>query len=267
MSIKKIIILILPIITLSCQPENSLDINELSDPPEYFVECFCKPGDLYQLTATRVTRMSDDFIWDLSIPFKTYITDSTSHELYQGVFYDDYSHFIYNYASPLKVPVDFTDSLYLRIISPTGDTIRGKTHVVSQTKISNYNLKNNDIEISFNIDPSVDKRHYIINVENWKEGGIINSEKLFSNFGTSDKESETVNITSSTDVQELDSIRIKVFHVTGENYNYQISLNDAIKSNENNITQPAPLKGNLNGSLGIFTYYTEDIATYIPSKQ
>ncbi len=267
MSIEKILILILPIITLSCQPENTLDINEISDPPEYFVECFCKPGDLYQLTATRVTRMSDDFIWDLSIPFKTYITDSTSHKLSQGLFYDAYSHFVYNYSSPLKVPVDFNDSLYLKIISPSGDTISGKTHVVSQIKISNYNLKNNNIELSFNIDPSADKRHYVINIENWQQGEIINSEKLFSNFSTSYKESETVNITNSTNIHELDSIRIKVFHVTGENYDYQISLNDAIKSNENNITQPSPLKGNLNGSLGIFTYYTEDIATYIPSKQ
>jgi len=271
MSTNKILLLVLSIITISCQPDNSLDLGDLSAPPKYFVECFCKPGDFYQLTATKVTPMADDFIWDLSIPFRTYITDLNTHKLNQGVFYNPYSNFVYNYASPQKVPIDFTDTLYLKIISPEGDTIIGKTQVISQIKINNYSLKDNTIELSFNIDTSPEKRYYTLRIENWKEGKIISTVKLFTDFNTSTKTSETLaivnNIEEYKSVNELDSIRIKLFHITKENYDYMTSLNEAIKSNEDSMTQPAPIKGNLDGSLGIFTYYTEDIVTYIPSKK
>lgn len=270
MTINKYLIIAISLITISCQPDNILDIEELAAPPKYFIECFCKPGDFYQLTASKVTPMSDDFIWDLSIPFRAYITDTNTFKLNQGVFYDKRTNFVYNYASPQKVPSAFTDSLYLKILSPDGDTITGKTHVVSQTKINNYKILNNNIELSFNIDPSLDKRHYSIIFENWKEGEIVSKVRFFSDYKTSTKEIETVSLENDIykydSINELDSVRIKLFHITDENYKYMISLKEAINSNEDNMTQPSPIKGNLKGSLGIFTYFTEDIVTYIPKK-
>lgn len=264
----KLILLFIVLISFSCQPDNSLDLEDLSAPPKYFVECFCKPGEFYQLTATKVTPMADDFIWDLSIPFKAYITDNSTHKLNQGVFFNNQTHFVYNFASSIKVPEDFSDTLYLKVVSPEGDTITGKTHTISEVKIKDYKVNNDNIELTFDTDESSLYRYYVSIIENWKDKKIKNTVKLFSDFSKSNKKTETLSIsneiTEFSSINEIDSIRIKLLHLTKENYEYMLSLKEAIKANEDNLTQPTPIKGNLNNSLGIFTYYTEDIVTYIP---
>lgn len=251
-----------------CKPENDFDLGELAPPPKYFYECFCKPGGLYQMTAAYISPINEDFIWDLSYPFNiTISTENDTYHLMQGIFRDAHGNYIYNYGSPKRLSEDYSGNLYIKIVTQEGDTVTGHTSTVSQVEIDYFEVNEGDVNIFFYGDNDENGNFYLGRVENWKGGLIKDSEEVMADLRPS-SERVKMNIPNRSDkfesISELDSITVKLFHISEDNYHYLLSIEDAYKTNENNTSQPSGIKGNLKGGLGIFTYYTEDKRVYIP---
>ena len=69
------------------------------------------------------------------------------------------------------------------------------------------------------------------------------------------------NVMAAPESGQAEEIIFTLKRITKANYDYQVSLNAANTANQSSITTPVPLKGNLQGALGIFTCYTVEKQT------
>ena len=66
-------ILLLYFFQAACMPEEDLPIRHTGEPPEYFIECYCQPGQPFALSATSVLPVSEDLQIDFSKEMKVTI--------------------------------------------------------------------------------------------------------------------------------------------------------------------------------------------------
>jgi len=233
--------------------------------PGYFVECYMRPGELYNLTATKIQPIFEDYILDYSYDFDVFIVDTDTAELSQGLFVEPGTGFIYNFGSPLRLDADL-DQVSLFVITPTQDTITARTTIPEQVSIESAVINESQIAVDFFSTTLTNQNYYIVIVNFLREdemGTLIREFDIkYLEVGDTPEPILQEIIFENEFFLEARDMKLTLMRVTEENYNYQITLEDAKSAGSDNITFPAPLAGNIQNGIGIFTAYTEDVVTF-----
>ena len=171
------------------------------------------------------------------------------------------SEFIYNYGSPEKFEVRYIDSLFLDITTIDNKSITASTSIPPAVSIYNCQVAGNEAIIRFYISEKADENYYIYTAEAVHADSILNKEVCYLDYSEFQQEGLTEKSVILPDIGQAEEIIFTLKRITKANYDYQVSLNAANTANQSSITTPVPLKGNLQGALGIFTCYTEDKQT------
>jgi hypothetical protein len=250
-------ILFYSIILFSCNNENELEFSNLHTEPGYFIECYLLPDDVYKLSATKIKHISEDYILDYSLDFTVYID---SIRLLQGLFKEQSSNYIYNYGSAETYIPDGSKHAYIKVISPRNDTITGKTTIPESVFIEELSLSDDVVKVNFETSENCLHNFYIVNFNTLINDSVRRDAVFYDYSHINKRVTEEIRYKIKKNI-DFDMIEIQLRRVTKENYRYQISLWNANNANNDNLTIPAPLDGNLINAMGIFTCYTEDIDT------
>lgn len=245
----------------SCELDQELNVQDMGGSPSYFIECYCTPGEMFNLTATRIAPINQDQYLDYSIEFDIHVTTNERFKLYHSLFHEPGTKFIYNYASNQRLDRNSTDSILLDVTTPDGSQILASTKIPKQVKIDTVLFTENTFKISFATSPDPQQNFYIL-----RAGFMENGELKYQNISYYDNISGQETLTHSFSLKDIlpaDSVLIDLKRMTQAGYYYQLSLREASDANTDNITSPTPLMGNISGALGIFTCYTNDRRTVI----
>ena len=130
-------ILLLYFFQAACMPEEDLPIRHTGEPPEYFIECYCQPGQPFALSATSVLPVSEDLQIDFSKEMKVTIHADKAISLIHTLYTLPGSEFIYNYGSPEKFEVRYIDSLFLDITTIDHKSITASPSIPPAVSIYN----------------------------------------------------------------------------------------------------------------------------------
>lgn len=243
---------------MSCMPEEDLPIRNVGETPEYFIECYCKPGRLFVLSATTVLPVSEELQIDFSKEMQVNIHTDRDIQLTHALYTLPGSDFIYNYGSNERLQTIGLDSLHLSIITQNGVNISASTEIPPAVNIYNHECKEDEIVIRFHTSEIPGQNYYICSAEAIRNDSIIDKEICYLDYSEYQTNGLTEKSLSLPQAPRAEKIILSLKRITRANYDYQISLNAASTANQSSITTPVPLKGNLRGALGIFTCYTED---------
>lgn len=247
---------------ISCMPEDNLPIRFVGETPDYFIECYCKPNEMFLLTASQVLPVSQELELSLTSNLEIHLQAGDAFRLYPIYYTSPQNGFIYNYGNYRKLNRTDADTLYLTIFTPENKSITAKTAIPDEIKIQAFEVNGQEATIWFYTSPDPTQNYYIYTVETYKGETLLNrSTCLLENLPHHAYE-KTGKSLSFPPNDSTEKIIISLKHITKENYNYQVSLNRANAANQGSISTPFPLNGNLAGALGIFTCYTEDSRTF-----
>ena len=253
----------------SCDFSDDLSTEIAPSEPTFFIECYLKPGGLYNLTATEVQPIFEDYILDYSLDFDIFIIDEDSIELLRSLFFDSETGLVYNYGGARQLD-NLTEEISLFAITPSEDTITAFSLVPEQVVMESAEHLGSLITASFQLSSDINQNFYIAIVnyqyfeENENGDQIVVSDFDIKYLELGNIDAENVYELRFENESYIDSPRLKLtlMRVTEENYNYQLSLENAKNASTDNITYPSPLEGNLVGGVGIFTAYTEAVVEF-----
>lgn len=252
------IYLFILLVCLSCMPEDNLPIRDVGNTPEYFIECYCKPGKMFSLSATSVLPLSNDLAIDFSKKMKITIQAEHPVELQHTIYTLPGSEFVYNYGSTERLLSSNPDSLHLNIVTADQKHISASTVIPPAVSIYSYKFENNKASIQFYTSNKADENYFIYSVEAIGNDSIHEKSVCYLDYSGYTYGHMIEKSLMLSDYRQADKIVFSLKRITRANYDYQISLNAANSANQSSITTPVPLKGNLKGAIGIFTCYTED---------
>lgn len=239
-----------------CMLDSDADFDFPSSPKSMVVESYLCPGKNYEVLLMESNDLSDDLSLLLSWRAKVSICQGKRVIPLSNILnVNKETGYAFNYGTRDRVPDDFQNSFELEIITLSGLSIKAKTSVVGPVEICKYRVDDNTIEVSFENDSNVDQRYYCVVAE-----GIFEEEPI--------KETEYLDCTQMSngnicaiikgEFYLWESIKIKLFHITKENYEFQKSVKEACSANSHTFCVPSKIKSNIEGAMGIFTYYTVD---------
>ncbi|MEG1736707.1 MAG: DUF4249 family protein [Odoribacter sp.] len=254
----KLLFFIVVLFFSSCMPEENLPIRDVGEAPEYFIECYCKAGAIFSLSATTVLPVSKDLKVDFSKKMDVTIFAGKDIELLHSLYTLPGSDFIYNYGSKECFDSAGLDSLSLFIMTADGKRISSSTFIPSPVSIHDCRLENKEVCVSFYTSELPEENYYIYVVEAMSRDIIVSQEVCYLDDSDVSSSRLIEKRLILPNIQQADQVVVNLKRITKANYEYQISLSVANSANQSSITTPVPLKGNLSGALGIFTCYTED---------
>ena len=242
---------LLALLFASCLTEEELSMKNMGEVSDYFIECYCRPGTPFSLTISKVIPISQlikpDFsiLMDISITAGTPVTLSLVRPTY-----------INNYGTKEVFRAYGIDSLYLNITTPEQKKITAKTMIPSDITINEATIEQHTATIHFQTSRDAAENYYIYTLQLIQADTLLKREVSYLDCITIPNTSTRHAITSFQ-MKEAEYVVFSLKRITRECYNYQISLNEANSTQQGSITSPIPLNGNINGSLGIFTCYTQ----------
>lgn len=242
----------------ACMPEENLPIRNVGETPKYFIECYCKPGAPVALAATPILPIDANLDIDYSLDLNVQVHARQNIELYHILHTLPESEFIYNYGSYEYLQTMDSDSLHLSILTQENESITASTSIPSAVRIYTCNIQDNDAVIQFYLSEDPSENYYIYSVEAIQNDSIVNKEVRYLDYSRYSLNKLIEKSLNFTLPEEVEKIIFTLKRITRANYDYQISLNAANNANQSSITTPVPLKGNIEGALGIFTCYTEE---------
>ena len=254
-------ILFLSLSLASCMPDEDLPIKNVGEAPEYFIECYCQPGKYLSLAATTVLPVSENLEIDFTREMSVIIHTDRDIELTHTLYTLPGSEFIYNYGSKERLQVNGLDSINLSITTKDGKYVHASTSIPSSVKIQDYKIQENEAIISFYTSMEVNENYYIYSVETIRADSVASKQTCYLDYGEYSPGSLAEKSLVLPKIPDAEKIIFNLKRITRTNYDYQVSLSAANIANQSSITTPVPLKGNLQGALGIFTCYTEDKVT------
>ena len=239
----------------SLKEEASLVLPQGKD--SYFVEAYLAPGAPVGVSLTRTNNFQDDLslrlVWYASASLST--TD-TVISLSNMFFRNSSSGKLLNYVNPYIIPSGAAeDSIRIQIISESGgDTLYAATERVEPIKIKQWTLQNQVLQVSCNNGTSPANRYYSLFVESIKENKTMR-KLIYYDYSHVEVPDLSISIQVSADEQLR---RVIFYRITSANYQFQVALQQASRSNVDPFEPPVRLPTNIRGGEGIFTYCTAD---------
>ena len=163
----------------------------------------------------------------------------------------------YNYLNPRIMVADSTKTYTIRIADSSNRVVTGTTHfsqrIISIDSISIRSSVKKPDSFSVGIiisDPAISDNYYRFLVT--KKMNDFSSED--TDFFLSDLSfnGNSFSFYSDADYTRNDTVLVRVYSLLKEHFDYMQSTDNARNSNFNPFTQPAMIKSNVKGGLGIF---------------
>lgn len=240
---------------ISCQLGERLDVRDMGNAPGYFLECYCQPGEMYEMTATRIAPIAEAQVLDYSLKFDVRLWDGEEIKLNHSLFTKPGTDFIYNYATSRRLDPELTDTIYLHVTAPDGEQLTAKTAIPDAVKIDTVILNRDHLQIFFKTSAHREQNFYILTA-NWSGEGYKHGYIRF--LGDYTKERLVGYDLIVPEGERQDSLVVGLKRMTEEGFRYQYSLHEADMAGNESLFSPVELSGNISGALGIFTCYTAD---------
>lgn len=250
---------------VSCKLGEELDMQDMGEAPGYFVECYCEPGEMFNLTATRLAPIVQDQLLDYSLEFETHITADERFKLYHSLFIKPETQFVYNYASNRRLSRENTNILYLEMLAPDGTAISGQTAIPDDIRFDSVSISGNQVYTRFTTPADISQNYFILQIRPF-EGNKM-AHRIIHYMQKLDANRQIINQEMFEMSDKTDSVVITLKRFTEEGFQYQLSIKYAEDANRDNLVSPAPLTGNLKGAIGVFTCFTEERIRFIFKKQ
>ncbi|MDF2455008.1 MAG: hypothetical protein K0R51_1001 [Cytophagaceae bacterium] len=259
--VRYLLLFVSSMLLLQCNFEKEVTIELPAYTNTPYLECYLEPGKPYRLLLYKSLGYFEGLI-------PTPIRDANITITHRGVTiplpYDsiprDGDLRFYNYRSndTSKVPTHYDEAFDLSVM------INGVTYHSSSTikKIvtidSLYKNCNNEARCQLAVRfkdqmNTVDFYRYLVFSDSLggdiKQDFILNDE-LF--------DTEEVGIAGGYNFNDGQTTVVRLFHMTKEHYDFLVSVNNSQNANGNPFAQPASIKSNIPGIIGIFTGLTYD---------
>lgn len=244
------------LVMYGCMLDDKADIDIPIANQELMLEAYLTPGRNFQLMLMESNTLNEDL--SLLLNWRADIDISFGNDtvtLLNILNFEEYSKRVFNYGSPILVSSDDGDYYQLSVFTQLGKQISAQTEVVDPVSIKDYNVDDYSCTVSFFNDTNPDKRYYSLIIEGYKDGKYINNRAYLDASGINET---LVSFVEKGNFYKWESLKIKLFHITRENFLFQNSVKQALSANEDPFSVPAKIESNIHGGIGIFTYYTVD---------
>jgi len=248
----------------ACDLEKEVDINLPVYESKVVVECYLTPGEPYRL----LLQESDNYLEPINTPLniQDFLIDGATVTIKRGeevieltntYFFNPDSEKFFNYTSNDIVPVDYESIFTLEITDESGRSVSSQTQILKPIYLDSlatiFNEKDKAYALaSFTDDPNTtDFYRYFLH-----KSSLFNESELAFSIDDDfvDKENEIL-IGTGYDYEEGDTLISTLFHIQEDYYDYLESVEDAVGANLNPFGQPASIKSNIEGGIGIFTAF------------
>lgn len=255
MNFKNILFLLI-LLCDSCMLSNDIDLEFPASEQRNIIECYLKPGEHFELTLMETNSLSKQLylhlLWGAKVDI---INNKDTIHLLNILNQNKKTHYTYNYGSPLLVPNNSIHDYELEIITLAGDTLRAKTNIVSPVVIAKTELFKDKLIVSIDDVDSLNP-YYVVSLE-----GSTDSLSDFKTFNFDELIGDNAFFVFRSKFNEWGNIKIRLFHITKEHYDFLESTDAASGANLDPFTVPEQIKSNIVNGIGIFTYQTVDSIT------
>lgn len=244
----------------ACDFEKEIDL----DLPEYqnklVVECYLEPGKPYRLTLTESVSYFTE-------PRTPTVDNALVIISYNGVndtlkftpLLDETTNNFYNYVSETIVPEDYVGFFSLYVKDTKGREVTSQTKIPDPPTINSVEFKYNEDSLAFaltkfnDINTSATNYYRYLVTHDSLIGGEV-TDYIFNDRVNS----EEIEVSFRYKLKKDDLIIVSVFHLNEDYYRYLESIRLAMDANGNPFGQPASIKSNVQGGIGIFTGISYD---------
>lgn len=275
--IKIYILAVLAVIVASCDLEKEVDLDLPIYESEMAVECYLRPGQPYLLSIIESVPYYDNirirYINDATVTIRhkgeviplnlvsVAIPDTLEDLANISTIIGDT---IYTYAALQPVPESYFQDFTLEITRPNGDNLTATTQILPPVQIDTMEYRFNDDEKAFVLtrmqdDPARANFYRVV----LQKGDLQDNPD--QDFIVDDDVTNGEEFTFGTgfDYEKGDTLIRTIYHITEDYYDYLITRDAAVGANFSPFGQPATIKSNISGGLGIFTGITFDRKTLI----
>lgn len=258
-----LLILLLALLFAGCMPEENLPMGNTETIEGYFIESYCRPDLPFAMTVTRVLPLTEHLTPHFCEGLDATITAQYPVELRDTIYFHSWSAFPYNYISREIFNARGVDTLYLEIRTAENKLIRATTRVPSEVKIDTAFLQGSQMTICFETSADPDENFYLYTVQTLQDETTLSRNVSFVDFSSYPGMRTIERSLACPEDEEIPThILVSLKRFTKDCYDYQLSLNEANSTQQGSITTPIPLAGNIDGALGIFTCFREDILLF-----
>ncbi|MBO9203046.1 MULTISPECIES: DUF4249 family protein [Niastella] len=254
----KRLILLISIISFITQGCSKADINVQipEGPRNIVVEGYVTPGYPAELTLSESNILNDDLvllaIWNAQVKINT----DTGTMIAQNILYNKNDrHIVVNYNCRDTVRQGSHSFFNLNITTKDGRSVQASTKIVSAVQIENVEMNDDNIVVHHNLLTDTSK-YFKLSFANYKNGKPALTKNLL--YDQSNSNSTSCVMPLSKYKNDADSIVVTLFHIQKEYYDYLNSVENASSAFLDPLLNPETIKSNINGGIGIFTYYTLD---------
>lgn len=202
---------------------------------------------------TQLQPIYEDYVLDYSLEFDVEI-DKLS--LYRGLFREKATGYVFNYGHNSRFKPGSNPIVRLQVVTPEMDTITASTTIPESIEILNAKKEGDEVSFDFELSERSWHNYFMINVNTVYTDTTFRKIRFLDYSHISDKDTMRFECVISDDM--YGSLELVARRLTKDNYDYQISLENAKDANSDHLVLPSSLAGNLNQAIGIFTCYTQD---------
>lgn len=228
-------------------------------PRDVVVEGYITPGYPAEITLTESNTLKDDLvllaIWNAQVKIGTDTGDMTARNI---LYKKNDRRIVVNYGCPDTVREGAHSYFDLNIVTRDGKLVRASTGTVGPVRIKNVELNDDNIVVYHDL-PNDVPNYFKLSVANYKYGKVDVAKSLLYDQSQGSKVSCVMPLSNYK--EEADSIVLSLFHIQKAYYDYLTSVENAKSAFSDPLLNPEAIKSNINGGIGIFTYYTVDKAS------
>ena len=242
---------------VSCEPNvQNLD---LPDQGKYVIlECYLTPGYPPELTLTQSNTLDEDLVinnlWyaDVSLDI-----DGVIHPMKNMLYSKPDRRIMVNYRADDTLQIAGNDHFALSVFTRQQETLTATTNTVSPIRITDCRITDSRIDVRYDVEGDD---------ANWlKMGVVLFTDKKISPFiqyfDVKEQAKGVATLLWKRPAAVVDSISVTLFNIQKDYYDYGVSVQNAVSAYHDPFLTPEAIKSNINGGIGIFTYYTSDKKT------
>lgn len=256
MSLRFLNLLLICIFFTACALNNDADIEFTRTEQNLMMECYLTPGNNFEMRLMETNSFNEDLVLQLvwNADVIVYSKDK-KRRLLNILNSNNNTNYVFNYGVSELVSDDSSEEYSISIITEKGKHLTANTHVVEFIPIKEVTEDKNEIKVSFNIPINPKEKYFsiIAEGEDDKEDRLI-IEDFDASLWTDDE----VIVSLRGDFYNWKTLKIKLQHITSDYYVFKKSTDDAYSANIDPFTVPTKVVSNVNGGIGIFTYFTID---------
>ncbi|MCT4604427.1 MAG: DUF4249 domain-containing protein [Marinifilum sp.] len=239
-----------------CVLNNDADIEFPEIEQKLMMECYLTPGKNFEMRLMEANSFQDDLVLQLTWNADAFIKSNDQEvELLNILNANNTTNYVFNYGTSDIVPADYLGNYTIQVTTKNGEHIRATTPTVEFIPIKEAKEIRNEVCVSFNVPLNTKQKYFTIIAE-----GESDKERklIIENFDGSLWAEEEIIVSLRGDFETWKNLKIKLLHITSDYYEFRESVDDAYSANIDPFTVPTKIDSNVDGGIGIFTFYTID---------